>query len=215
MGNWYGPGWWGAHPHLRYHFGDHVNWWGVATWAAVTNWVPWGWAEPIYYNYGSNVYYQDETVYYGDQPVATSAEYANQAEQIATSIPDVEPAPEDWMSLGVFALAPDGQSGGADPTMFLQLTVSKQGIIAGTFQNTATDSVQSIEGMADKETQRAAWTVVGQTRPLMETGVSNLTQETVPALVHFADGTTQQWLLVRVNAPEDGATPSQSSTPPQ
>lgn len=197
---------------MRYHFGPRINWWAWGTWAAVNSWIPWGWGEPIYYNYGSNVYYQGDTVYYGDQPVASAAEYANQAEQIATSIPDVEPAPDDWMSLGVFAMVPDGQSTGTDPTMFLQLTVSKQGIIAGTFQNTATDNVQSIEGMVDKETQRAAWTIVGETRPLMETGISNLTDKTVPALVHYADGTTQQWLLVRMEEPEDG---EQSTTPPQ
>jgi hypothetical protein len=55
--------------------------------------------------------------------------------------------------------------------------------------------------MVDKQTQRAAWTVVGKTRPLMETGIVNLTQNTSPALVHFADGTTQQWLLIRMENP--------------
>lgn len=187
----------------------------MGTWAAVSNWIPWGWGEPVYYNYGSNVYYQGDTVYYGDQPVATTAEYANQAQQIATSIPDVDPAPEDWMSLGVFAMVPDGESTSADPTMFVQLAVSKQGIIAGSFTNSATGTEKSLEGMVDKETQRAAWTEVGRTRPIMETGVSNLTQETVPALMHYDDGTTQQWLLVRVDAPKDAATSTQSATPPQ
>jgi hypothetical protein len=37
----------------------------------------------------------------------------------------------------------------------------------------------------------------------METGIFNLTKETAPALVHFADGTTQQWLLVRMDEPKD------------
>jgi hypothetical protein len=116
------------------------------------------------------------------------------------------------MPLGVFAVTPDGQPSGAEPTMYLQLAVSKQGIISGTIQNTSTDKVQPIEGMVDKQTQRAAWTVQGQTRPLMETGIVNLTQDTAPALVHFADGSTQQWLLVRLDKPQpDAAAP----TPPQ
>jgi hypothetical protein len=85
--------------------------------------------------------------------------------------------------------------------MFLQLAVSKQGVISGTFQNTATNNIQTIEGMIDKQTQRAAWTAAGKVRPLMETGVANLTQDTTPALIHFADGTTQQWLLVRMEEP--------------
>jgi hypothetical protein len=55
--------------------------------------------------------------------------------------------------------------------------------------------------MADKKTQRAAWTVVGKTRPIVETGIANLTQDTAPALVHFADGQTQQWLMVRLEEP--------------
>jgi hypothetical protein len=87
--------------------------------------------------------------------------------------------------------------------MYLQMAVSKDGILSGTFQNTATDTVKEIEGMVDQETQRAAWTVVGQTRPIMETGIVNLTENTAPALVHFADGTTQQWLLVRLEAPKE------------
>jgi hypothetical protein len=35
----------------------------------------------------------------------------------------------------------------------------------------------------------------------METGLSNLTQDKSPVLVHFADGSTQQFLLVRLNKP--------------
>jgi hypothetical protein len=89
--------------------------------------------------------------------------------------------------------------------MYLQLAVSKQGIISGTYQNTATQAIESIEGMVDKQTQRAAWTVVGKTRPLMETGIVSLTEDNAPALVHFADGTTQQWLMVRLDKPADTA----------
>jgi hypothetical protein len=63
--------------------------------------------------------------------------------------------------------------------------------------------------MVDRETQRAAWTEVGQTRPIMETGIGNLTQDTTPTLVHFADGTTQQWLLVRLEEPKVASAPAQ------
>jgi hypothetical protein len=148
-------------------------------------------------------------VYYGDQPVATEAEYAQQAEAILMNIPETKPAEKDWMPLGVFAMTSDGQPTGVDPTMFLQLAVSKQGIINGTFQNTTTNAVQAVEGMVDKQTQRAAWTAVGKSRPLMEMGVGNLTKDTAPALIHFPDGTTQQWLLVRMDKP--GST--QQTTP--
>jgi len=151
------------------------------------------------------VYYDSGQVYYGDQPVATTQQYAEQAAAIAADVPAQQPAPEDSMPLGVFAVTSDGKSNDSNPTMYLQLAVSKQGVINGTLQNTATDSVQSIEGMVDKETQRAAWTVEGKQWPVMETGIGNLTQDTTPALVHFADGTTQQWLLVRLDQPKEAA----------
>jgi hypothetical protein len=165
----------------------------------------------VYYNYGDNVYYEDGSVYYGDQVVCTEEEYAQQAEAIALSAPEAPPEEDDWMPLGVYALTPDGQPTGVDPTMFLQLAVSKQGIINGTFQNTTTNSAQTVEGMVDKQTQRAAWTAAGKSRPLMETGIVNLTQDSTAALVHFADGTTQQWLLVRMDKPAA----RQQPTPPQ
>lgn len=153
------------------------------------------------YSYGENVYYDEGQVYYGDQPVATTEEYAQQAEDIATSAPETAPDKADWMSLGVFALTPDGQKSGPDPTLFLQLAISKEGVVNGLLNNTATGSTQEIEGMADKGSQRVAWTVKGKSRPLMETGISNLTEDTAPALIHFADGTTQQWLMVRLEEP--------------
>jgi hypothetical protein len=155
----------------------------------------------VYYNYGENVYYDDGSVYYGDQPVCTELEYIQQAEAILTNIPETKPADKDWMSLGVFAITSDGEPTGADPTKFLQLAVSKQGLINGTFQNTATNAVQAIEGMVDKQTQRAAWTAVGKSRPLMETGIVNLTENSTAALIHFPDDTTQQVLLVRLDKP--------------
>jgi hypothetical protein len=58
--------------------------------------------------------------------------------------------------------------------------------------------------MVDKKSQRAAWTVKGKSWPVMETGIGNLTQDSAPALVHFADGSTKQWLLVRLDKPQQG-----------
>ena len=39
----------------------------------------------------------------------------------------------------------------------------------------------------------------------METGIANLTKDATPALLHFANGQTQQWLLVRLEEPEGKA----------
>jgi hypothetical protein len=198
---WYGDEWWIIN-RLQDLYGSNFKYYAEAVWPELTEWVGSSGSEPIYYGYGDNVYYQDGSVYYGDQPIASDQEYAAQAEAIATNIPSTKPAEKDWMPLGVFAMSADGKPTGADPTLFLQLAVSKQGVVSGTLQNTATKSVQSIEGMVDKQTQRTAWRAAGKTRPLMETGIANLTKGTTPALIHFPDGTTQQWLLVRMEQPE-------------
>ena len=172
-----------------------------ADWNSVGSWCGYG-GEPTAYSYGENVYYSDDQVYYGDEPIATTEEYAEQAEEIATTAPSAAPEQGDWLPLGVFAITQDGQASGTEPSLYMQLALSKQGVISGTLKNTLTGKVQSLEGMADKESQRAAWGVVDQERPIMETGLSNLTQDTSPALIHFADGQTQQWLMVRIPEPK-------------
>ncbi|MFN7290341.1 MAG: hypothetical protein ACK5YR_23120 [Pirellula sp.] len=172
-----------------------------ATWGAVAGWVGYGVSEPVSYSYGETIYYEGDTVYQGGQPVASTEEYTQQAEAIVASAPEVAPANADWLPLGVFALSQDGQPTGPAPTIFLQLAISKEGVIRGTLNNTLTGKTQDVEGMVDKKSQRCAWTAVDQSRPIMETGISSLTQDTAPALVHFADGQTQQWLMVRLEEP--------------
>jgi hypothetical protein len=186
---------------------DHPLWgrWGInrpflwATAAALTGWC--GYNTPSYYDYGENIYYQDGTVYSEGQVVSTTEEYVAATQQIATTAPKNKSP--DWMPLGVFAMTQDGQASGPTPTMFLQLNVSKDGIIAGTFHNASTNTTQPIEGMVDRERLRAAWVVSGKDRPLMEAGIFNLTNDSAPALLHFADGQTQQWLLVRLEEPKE------------
>lgn len=204
------------HPRLDF-WSQYPNWaaWRInrpyrwATWGAVTGWFGAGWSDPVYYNYGDNVYYSGDQVVYGDQPAATAQAYADQAQTIAASAPTEDPQNSEWMPLGVFAVTQDGPASGADPTIFIQLAVSKSAVINGLVQDSATGDTQAIQGKVDKTTQRAAWQYQGKQFPVMETGIYNLTQDTAPALVHFANGQTQQWLLVRLPEPQQG-----SQTPP-
>lgn len=197
------------HPRLDF-WSNYPNWaaWRInrpyrwAAWGALGGWIGYGSGEPTSFAYGENVYYEGDQVYYGDQAVATAEEYAQQAETIAASAPETKPESGEWLPLGVFAITQDGQASGADPTLFMQLAINKEGVINGTFQNMATGEVQQLEGMADKQSQRVAWGVAGQKRPIIETGLSNLTQDSAPALIHFADGQTQQWLLVHLEEPK-------------
>ena len=119
----------------------------------VTGWFGWGsGSSENAYAYGDNVYYNEDQVYYGEQAVATAEDYANQAAAIAAEAPqNLNPQNSDWMPLGVFAVTQDREATGPVPTLFMQLAVNKEGVIAGTFKNETTGETQSLEGMVDKK----------------------------------------------------------------
>ena len=117
-------------------------------------WVGGSWGEPVHYDYGNTIVYQDGGVYQDGEQVATAEEYAQQAQQIAQTSVDADPEKVEWMPLGTFALVRETDT---KPTMFLQLAVSKEGIITGTYSNTTSDSAQPVEGHVDPKSQRAAW----------------------------------------------------------
>ncbi len=199
----YGPGYWARYPNYRWGWGyRNDNWWAWATAGALTGWIVNSPSEPVYYDYGTTVYYEGDNVYSNGEVVATSEEYATQAQEIAAAIPeDVDPKETEWLPLGVFALT-QKEGSAEDATLFLQLAISKDGIVAGTFQNTATDNSFEVEGTIDTKSQRAAWGPVGESWPIMETGLYNLTENESGALLHFEDGQTQEWTMVRLDDPD-------------
>ena len=217
------PGHLPHYPHHPHWGGGHGHWWRWASASAITRWCVWGprWGQPIYYDYGSTIYYDTEYVYVNDEPYATTEQYAEQAMELAdagaqalAAAPEVEETgtDENWMSLGVFALANSDQG---DPIMYLQLAVDKQGIIAGTYYNSATETSLPITGKVDSETQRAAWTIGENKNTVMETGVYNLTEEQTSVLVHFGKEKQQTWMMARLDeeAEEGAAEPAPAVLP--
>lgn len=147
------------------------------------------------------MYYEGDTVYVSGADPIPADEYADYMANLASSVPeDANADALDWMSLGVFALLTKEDE---DPTMFLQLAVSKEGIIAGTYHNSGTDTAVEVQGMVDKGSQRAAWSIGENKNTTMETGLYNLTEDETSVLVHFGDEQTQQWLMVRLEEPEE------------
>jgi len=159
------------------------------------------WTTPIYYTYrpGSTVYYENNVVYVNGQQY-DSAAYYNEAAELA-SVPDEHAGDQEWLPLGVFAITAEGVNASS---MYLQLALSKNGVIGGTFYNESTGATHAIEGMVDEQTQRAAWKAADGTNAdiVMETGVFNLTQDQAPVLVHFGPEQTQNVLLVRLDESE-------------
>ena len=209
--NLFTPQWWKDHPNMAQAYWQNMgkyqyarnHWWRPATWAVLGGWVAGSsWDSPAYYDYGEGVYYEDEQVYMNGKKVASAEEYYKQASDIATSAPSTQAAETEWLPLGVFAISRDQAT---DSNALLQLAVDKDGVIAGTYYNTATNITRPVKGKVDKKTQRAAWTFGDgkNTDIIMETGVFNLTQDQTEALVHFGNEKTQQWLLVRLDQPKD------------
>ena len=106
--------------------------WATTAWPAVGASLGWGSVQPIAYNYGTNITYQDNQVYYGDQAVATAGEYYQQAAALAASAPAPAAQSADWLPLGVFALVQKEQS---DPHYVMQLAVNKSGALAGNYSD--------------------------------------------------------------------------------
>ncbi len=185
------------HPNY-YHAG--TNWWRGSNWGNVNSWVGGGWAYPIYY---------DDSGY----PVSINTEndygppyggYGPDEEQ--PPLAGEEPAPPgpptgDWLPLGVF-IAAKSEEQAPYSSMYVQLALNRSGIISGTYYNAATNIPREIVGQIDKSRQEAVWLLADNSAsPLMTTGLYNLTQGLVPVQVHFPDGTSQPWVLVRLQQP--------------
>lgn len=230
------PGWRFDYPNLAhgyYHYRHpYANgWWTWATVPVLTGWFTgWGWNEPNYYDYGSDgdVYYQGDTVYVNQQPVPAD-QYALEAQQLAasgaaqleaepasqpaTSEPSTVPAQDaaaqpgkemEWLPLGTFALSTSADE--KTPTRMMQLAVNKQGVINGTLFNTQTKKELPIMGAVDRKTQRASWYAGDKSDIVAETGIYNLTKDETSVLVHFGPDRTEEYLLVRLDPPEEAKT---------
>ena len=177
-------------------------WWRPATVAGLTGWVVGRWTQPVYYTYGAggSVYYEGDTVYVDGQQYGTAQQYYEEASTIAESAPPItEAAAEDteWLPLGVFALT---SSDVGASQMYLQLAISKDSVISGTFYNETTGVSYDVEGYVDAETQRAAWYAPESKNPdmVMETSIYNLTKDETEVLVHFGPNESQVWKMVRL-----------------
>ncbi len=212
--------WWDHHHHdfCGWHYwNDFANhdwnyWWTVPAWGAVTSWFNWAdtapatWSQPAYYDYGQggNVTYDNSVVYVNNQEVATAEEFAQSAMDLATVPPPVdeaEAAKAEWMPLGTFAVSSSEKD--QKPSRTIQLAVNKDGIVAGTLFNAQTDQAKSIQGKVDKETQRVAFRIGESEDFVAETGLYNLTQDEAPVLVHLGPDKVENYLLVRLEYPQD------------
>ena len=139
--------------------------------------------------------------YFDGEKVYSAEQYA----QTATTLADDGRAAkvtkeEEWLPLGVFAMV---QGDETTSNHIFQLSINKEGVIRGNYYDAVTDSTTQVFGSANKKTMRAAWTVGDRKNPVYEVGLANLTNDETTMLVHYSPERTQQFALVRVEAPAE------------
>ena len=122
--------------------------WQPTSWNAVATQVGYGNAAPISYDYGVNVTAQDGNVMVNGQSVGTTAEFSQQAADLAAAGTAADIAATDkWMPLGVYAMVRDEQQ---KPQLVVQLAINKDGILRGNYTDQVSDSTMPIHGAATK-----------------------------------------------------------------
>lgn len=198
--NNYSPAWYSQYPSAWWpgKWAVATTAWAAATWPVASAYSGTG-GEPVYYDYGENVTYDDSQVYVDGEPVASTEEYYSQANDIADS--GTEAANEDWMPLGVFAVVSEEEQSHTD--RIVQLAINRDAVIRGNYHDLLTETVTPVAGSLDKESQRVALKLSGNDQLVVETGLYNLTNDEVPVLVHFGPDRHENRLFIRLQPPED------------
>jgi hypothetical protein len=196
---YFSPAWYTAHttawvaPRWRV-----ANVWVAPAWPSVSVWCGVA-GPPIAYDYGSSVVIENNYIYVNGEQTASADEYAGQAAAFADRGREAKPAEnEEWQPLGVFGLI---QSEEQTADKIFQLAVNKDGVLRGNYYDAVADNTLPVYGSVDPKTQRAAWSIGDKKAVVFEAGLTNLTQDQAPVLVHYGKESTQQMLLVRLEEP--------------
>jgi hypothetical protein len=153
------------------------------------------------YDYGSNIVLDNDNVYVNGDPIATCAQYADQALAFATAGRQAQvPEDQEWQALGVFGMV-QGEENVAN--YIFQLAINKDGIVRGNYYDAVGDNNLPVYGSLDRASQRIAWSIGDKKDVVFETGLNNLTQPYTTLLVHNGKESTQQMVLVRLEEPKE------------
>jgi len=204
-GAWGGWGWGAGNAWAPAAFGTAAAWLGLSAANSVA-----GGYQPVETVYTADQGDQDtasndDTTPNGDEPSAQEAQPQNfapaaqAAELVKSGVAD-PPKDAKLLPLGVYSLAPKGQQ---EASAMVQLSVSKDGIVRGSYYDLLSNQAHPVQGAVDKKTQRVAWTVGSNGKVLFETSLANLTQETGPLSVHYENGQSRQWTVAQYEGEED------------
>jgi hypothetical protein len=201
----FAPSWWKNYKNAWCNSSWPSDWvWLNVDWDTLANF--WGVSSakpPGDYEFGDNVKYQNEVVYFGDQPTAKAADFYRIAQTLAAKgvvkvVPGTKsppPSTADWQPLGIFSLVHPTQK---FSTTLFQLAVNKQGLVRGNCYNVLTGQLDTIHGAADKTNSRLAFTVGNNRSVIYDSGVGNLLNAQSPILVHMSKDQREQMTMVRL-----------------
>ena len=220
------PDWFERHPGCWHPHGPPpppTFWWHRPDWGKTWAWFAAGFfagavvdavIEPVPYNYGNNIVYEGETVYINGVSYVDADEYYQQAQDLAeTGAESIRQEPiqagdeesqGEWLPMGTFAIAADNRQ--TDSKRIIQIATNKQGQIRGNIVDVETDKATELYGSVDAKTQRVAFKIEGHEETVAECGLWNLTQETVPLLIHVDKNKTEERTLIRLHEGEKADT---------
>ena len=201
--NLFTPQWYRDHPNAWRLTHPHADAWAVASAAAMAAWIG---AANSPAGYGDTVVYEGDTVYINGEEVSSVEEYTDQASQLANQVATTTANQKNWLPVGVFALAGNGQTSG---DRVLQLALAQDGTVGGTYYDSLTDQDLPVKGSVDRATGRVAWTIGTNDQTVMETQLDNLAKDQTPVQVHLGKNNTQNWLMVRLGNPQQTTTGQQ------
>ena len=227
-GKWPGYAWGKPYHYHRNYYGGYrpwvwTDWGGLAAWLAISR-------QPIIYR---NYYYPTEyysTEYYTTTPPSENSlsedlvenepadsaidDQGSTVEQIAELADLGKDLKEDpnrkWMPLGIFAITPNAE---VASDIMVQLAVSKDGMVEGSYHNRPAEVTLPIYGAVDKKSQKVAWRIKDGAI-LMETGLNGLTESGAKVKVVFEGDATEMWQMHRLTKQQAEEAGMQLDSPP-
>ncbi|MBN2477631.1 MAG: hypothetical protein JXB62_23690 [Pirellulales bacterium] len=180
--------WYADHPNAWHLTHPHADAAAVAAAASVAAWIAAPYANPY-----ANTTTATSTTTAVAVPVDSAAVYGTADESVPGG--DVAIDPTQWMTIGVFALKPTGQT---EATRVVHLAVARNGTLGGTHYDLVSDSVQDVRGSVDKANLRMAWTVGEKGPVVFETPLEELSKPAARVTAHFPNGKNGPWQMVPV-----------------
>ena len=179
------PSWYADHPNAWQYTHPHADFWAVTGMVGLSAWL--GTSIAASNNSGTTAVVAAEST--TAEPVVADTQTASAQEQFPDDL--------EWMPLGVFNAAEEKV---ATSRMFLQLAVSRDGVLKGNSYDATTDSTTPIGGAVDKETRIATWRI-GAKGATFEATLDGLVAESCTAKVTVPGGREETWHLVHVQKP--------------